>query len=200
MVPEYPEGLIVARGKKPANGQDNAKKFAERMGYHWMENPEPDLPFDLLIYKTDSIRAVKIVQTRYRIDPECFYEKKFPEDIRGMRSLPFPPQVFREIWLKTRGERVFRRLHVMEKSVGDIGWWGPDDYTNPHIRQDPPQRKPVPTGKFIVDKIPVNRLYPPVFAPPGGVLENTPDTGSDCQSGQGPENSSGSGDDADGNY
>jgi len=47
------------------------------------------------------------------------------------RSLPGYPQ---EIWLRTQHERAWRRLRVLLTVVGEIGWWGPDDYTNPHAR------------------------------------------------------------------
>jgi hypothetical protein len=139
----------MTRGKKPSAAVTEAEKFAERMGYHWIENPEPDLPFDFLIYKPDSIRVVKVRLTRNLIDPEGFYEKMFPDDVVGMRSLPFPPFIIRELWLRTRGERVWRRLEVTPISVGEIEWWGPDKYVNPHVRKEEPG--PVgPPGKFIV--------------------------------------------------
>jgi len=28
----------------------------------------------------------------------------------------------------------WRRLRVHDLSVGELEWWGPDDYTNPHAR------------------------------------------------------------------
>jgi hypothetical protein len=141
----------MTRGKKPMAAIAEAQKFAERMGYHWMENAEPELPFDLLIFKPESVRIVKVRQKRFHIDPEGFYEKMFPDEVAGLRSLPFPPGIFREFWLKTRGEKVYRRLHVTAVGVGEIDWWGPDAYTNPHARREIPE-KPGPTGKFIVKK------------------------------------------------
>lgn len=160
----------MTRGRKPITARAEAEKFAERMGYYWMENPEPDMPFDFLIFKKDSVRAVRVRQTRNQIDPEAFYEKKYPDEVAGLRSLPFPPFVFRELWLKTRGEKVYRRLHVTDFSVGEIEWWGPDKYTNPHARREIPA-KHRPTGKFIVTK----SASPPIIispaAPPERVLE-----------------------------
>jgi hypothetical protein len=73
-------------------------------------------------------------QTRYHIDPNGFYEQQFPDEILGLRCLPFPPFILRELWLRTQHERVWRRLIVHDLSVGEIGWWGPDEYTNPHAR------------------------------------------------------------------
>ena len=161
----HARGETMTRGRKPTTAIDEAKGFAERMGYRWMENTEPDLLFDFLIFKTDSVRVVKVRQTRYHIDPDVFYDKNYQKEVAGLRNLPFPPYVFRELWLKTRGEKVFRRLHVTEVSVGEIEWLGPDGYTNPHARQEIPV-KSGPTGKFIVRKAPGTRLNPPPATPP----------------------------------
>lgn len=154
----------MTRGKKPATAIAEAQKFAERMGYHWMENPDPELPFDFLIFKTESVRVVKVRQKRYHIDPDGFYENMFPDDVAGLRSLPFPQGIIRELWLKTRGEKVYRRLHVTAVSIGEIEWWGPDKYTNPHARREMPEKRG-PTGKFIVKKSPGTRANPPQAAP-----------------------------------
>lgn len=160
----------MARGKKPVTKIDGAKKFAERMGYRWTDNADPDLPFDALIFKEDSIRAITVREVRTRIGPDVFYEKKFPDEVAGLRSLPLPPYVFCELWVKTRGERTYRRLHVTPVSVGEIEWWGPDGYTNPHARRDD-GKKPVPTGKFVVKKSPAGRPDRPPAAPPVRVSE-----------------------------
>jgi hypothetical protein len=124
----------VTRGKKPETAIAEAKGFAERMGYLSLDNPYTHLLFDILIFKTESFRAIKVRQTRYHIDPNGFYEQQFPDEILGLRSLPFPPFILRELWLRTQHERVWRRLIVHDLSVGEIGWWGPDEYTNPHAR------------------------------------------------------------------
>jgi hypothetical protein len=124
----------MTRGKKPEAAIAEAKEFAERMGYLQMDNPYTDLPFDILIFKWESVRVVKVRQTRYHIDPNGFYEQQFPDLIRGLRDLPFPACVLRELWLRTQHERVWRRLLVHDVSVGELEWWGPDGYTNPHAR------------------------------------------------------------------
>jgi len=124
----------MTRGRKPEAAIAEAKTFAERMGYRWIDNPHADLLYDFQIFKPESVRLVKVRQTRYRIDPEAFYDKTFPKDVHGLRELPFPPFIFRELWLRTQHERIWRRLHVTEVSVGEIEGWGPDGYTNPHAR------------------------------------------------------------------
>ncbi len=110
---------FMTRGKKPGAAINEAKRFAERMGYRWQTNPDPDLLYDLLLFKPASIRLVKVRQTRYRIDPEPFYEDLFPDELRGLRALPFPAFVLRELWLRTQHERIWRRLLVHELSVGE---------------------------------------------------------------------------------
>ena len=124
----------VTRGKKPETAIAEAKGFAERMGYLPVDNPYKHLLFDILIFKPESFHVIKVRQTLYHIDPNGFYEQQFPDEILGLRSLPFPPFVLRELWLRTQHERVWRRLIVHDLSVGEIGWWGPDEYTNPHAR------------------------------------------------------------------
>ncbi|MGB7788195.1 hypothetical protein [Methanoregula sp.] len=124
----------MTRGKKPVAAIEEAKKFAERMGYWWQENTNPDLEYDLIIFKPGSLRIIKVRLTRYRINPDTIYENLIPDDLREVRGLPFPDWIPREIWLRTQHERAWRRLLIHELSVGEIGWWGPDDYTNPYAR------------------------------------------------------------------
>jgi hypothetical protein len=124
----------LTRGKKPEAAIAEAKAFAERMGYRWTDNTHADLAFDFQIFKPLYFRLVKVRQTRFLIDPEAFYEDLFPDEIRQLRELPFPPFILRELWLRTRHERTWRRLVVHDLAVSEIGWWGPDDYTNPHAR------------------------------------------------------------------
>jgi hypothetical protein len=122
----------MTRGKRPTTALEEAQSCAEKMGYRWMANTEPSLSFDLLIFKPESIRVVRVWQTRYHIDPNGFYDQMFPEEVNGLRSLPFPKFILRELWLRTRGERGWRRLVIHELSVEEIEWWRPDGYTNSH--------------------------------------------------------------------
>ncbi|MCX6697060.1 MAG: hypothetical protein NTV84_05790 [Methanoregula sp.] len=124
----------MTRGKKPSAAIVEAQKFAERMGYRCIVNPHKDLPYHFLIFKKEMIRLVRVLQTRYHIDPNGFYDQQFPDEVKELRALPFPPFILRELWLRTQHERVWRRLIVHDHVVSEIGWWGPDDYTNPHAR------------------------------------------------------------------
>jgi hypothetical protein len=124
----------MTRGKKPVGMIGEAHGFAQRMGYRWTDNPHADLAFDFEIFKSLSVRLVKVRQTRYTIDPEAMYEDLFPEEISGLRELPYPPFILRELWLRTRHERAWRRLVIYDTVVTEIEWWGSDDYTNHYIR------------------------------------------------------------------
>lgn len=124
----------MTRGRRPVVAISEAKRFAERMGYRWQDNPYSDLAYDFIIFKKDSFRAVKVRQTRYRIEPNPVFKKLFPIEIQGLNDLPFPDFILRELWLRTQHERSWRRLEVYPFSVGEIGWWGPDGYINPYAR------------------------------------------------------------------
>ena len=84
----------MTRGKKPNVAIGEAKGFAGRMGYLSVDNPYEDLLFDFLIFKHESVRVVKVRQTRYHINPNGFYEQEFPDEIRGLRTLPVPAIYF----------------------------------------------------------------------------------------------------------
>jgi hypothetical protein len=125
----------MTRGHKPLAAIRDAKKFAERMGYRWQENTDnPELAYDLHLFKPDNAFLLKVRVVRNHIDPEAFFEELLEEDLRDVRSLPFPQWMPREIWLRTQHERTFRRLRVYDITVGEIGFWTPDDYVNPHAR------------------------------------------------------------------
>lgn len=89
-----------------------------------MKTLKADLGYDLFIFKPQTACIVRVRQTRYRIDPDTFYEDLIPDDLRIVRGLPFPHGFPREIWLRTRHERNWRRLRVYKGSVGEIDWWG----------------------------------------------------------------------------
>jgi hypothetical protein len=125
----------MTRGKKPAAAIRDAKKFAERMGYRWQENTDnPDIAYDLVVFKPGYAMLVKVRVVRDPISPDTFYEDLLADELREVRALPFPAWMPREIWLRTRHERAWRRLRVFDVAVSEIEWWKPDDYTNPHAR------------------------------------------------------------------
>ena len=124
----------MTRGKRPVAAIAEAQKFAEQMGYRWQENSDPDLAYDLFIFKPEAACIVRVRQTRYRINPDTIYEALLPDDLRDVRTLPFPQ------WIRGRSGSApstsgpGEGSGSMRLSVGELEWWGPDNYTNPHAR------------------------------------------------------------------
>ena len=125
----------MTRGRKPVAAIREAKKFAERMGYRWQENTDnPELAYDFIAFKPGSAMLVKVCVVRNHINPDTMYEDLLADVLREVRALPFPAWMPREIWLRTRHERDWRRLRVYDVAVGEVGMWEPDGYTNQHAR------------------------------------------------------------------
>jgi hypothetical protein len=125
----------MTRGKKPVAAIKEAKKFAEKMGYRWQENTKnPELAYDLLVFKQEYAMLVMVRVPRYQVNPNAFYEELLADDLREVRALPFPKWMPRECWLRTQHERGWRRLRVFDVAVSEIEWWKPDEYVNPHAR------------------------------------------------------------------
>ena len=60
---------------------------------------------------------VRVRVQRYPVGPDDFYEELLADDLREVRALPFPAWMLREIWLRTRHERAWRRLLVYDVAV-----------------------------------------------------------------------------------
>ena len=56
------------KGTPGQNLKDEAKKWAERMGYHWAENTDPSVPFDGFLYRDAMIIAIKLKKFRHGLD------------------------------------------------------------------------------------------------------------------------------------
>jgi len=125
----------MTRGPRPLAAIRDAEKFAEKMGYRWQENSNnPELGYDLLVFKPGYAFLLKVRVVRTMINPEILYEDLLADELREIRGLPFPAWMPREIWLRTRHERTFRRLRVLDCAVAEIGFWDPDGYVNRHAR------------------------------------------------------------------
>jgi hypothetical protein len=92
---------------------------------------------------------------RNSISPDDFYEVLLKDDLHDVRALLFPAWMPREIWLRTRHERVFRRLRVYDVAVSEIGFWNPDEYVNPHARygRGPGREIPRPAHAFFFFRV-----------------------------------------------
>lgn len=123
------------KGRPSKNLKDEADEWAERMGYHWAENTDRSVAFDGFLYRDAMVIAVKMKKVRYGLDDNCIIERKFPDEITDLRSLPVPPYVFRELWVRTQNERAYRRFSIMPAMTAEIEEVTRDNYRNTHYRE-----------------------------------------------------------------
>ncbi len=105
------------------------------MGYYWLANTDPALPFDGLMYRTAAIVAVRLKKVRYAISDTCIIEKKFPDDVNALRALPHPDCVLRELWIRTQNERGWRRFYILPETTAEIEFNTAEKYRNTHFRE-----------------------------------------------------------------
>ena len=108
------------KGKQPENLRTSWIDCAHRMGYFCAENNETSLPFDGLMYRDAVVVAVKLKKVRYSPGEDFILEKKFPDEVAALRTLPLPSTVAREIWLRTQNERAFRRFWILPDTTAEI--------------------------------------------------------------------------------
>jgi hypothetical protein len=124
------------KGRPAKNLKGEAKEWAERMGYHWAENTDPSVPFDGFLYRDAVMVAVKLMKLRYAQSADCDIEQKFPGNVADLRSLPVPPSVLRELWLRTQNERPYRRFCVLPETTAEIMENTRDNYRNSHYQEE----------------------------------------------------------------
>ena len=126
----------MTRGKKPTTALDEAKRCAEKMGYRWCRNMDPEFPFDAFMFRHAVIAIVKVKKIRYSINDKTPAEKFFPDEISALRSLPMPAHVLRELWVRTQNERAWRRFYILHDAVGELGFNKVEGYVNPHYDEE----------------------------------------------------------------
>ena len=128
-------GRNTIREPQKTTIRDEARICAERMGYHWLANTDPALPFDGLIYRTAAVVVVKLKKVRYAISDDCIIEKKFPDEVHALRTLPLPEYVLRELWIRTQNERAWRRFYIQPETTAEIEFNTVENYRNIHYRE-----------------------------------------------------------------
>jgi hypothetical protein len=126
----------MTRGKKPTTALQEAQRCAEKMGYRWCRNTNPEFPFDAIIFRNAVIAVVKVKKVRYSIDDKTPAEKFFPDEVKALRSLPMPVHVLRELWVRTQNERAWRRFYILHDAVGELGFNVVEGYVNPHYNEE----------------------------------------------------------------
>ena len=121
------------------------------MGYHWAENTDPDVPFEGFMYCDTGEVAVRMMKVRHSPGENPIIEEKYPDAVRDVRSLPVPPFVRRELWLRTQNEREYRRFLIHAKYTAEIEEVTTEHYRNPHYREmywkKAPYRAEIPCPK-----------------------------------------------------
>ena len=112
------------------------------MGYHWLANTDPAVPFDGLMYRTAAVVAVMLKKVRYAISDDCNIEKKFPDEVAVLRALPFPAYVLRELWIRTQNERAWRRFYILPDTTAEIEFNTSENYRNTHFREEEWKKAP----------------------------------------------------------
>ena len=130
------------RGVKPASAVEEAQRCAEKMGYHWVKNSVKDLPFDAFMFRQAVIAAVRVKKVRYAIGDDVIIEKKFPDEVCELQSLPLPRQVLRELWIRTQNERAWRRFYILPDTTAEIGFNTAENYRNTHFDEEKWQHAP----------------------------------------------------------
>ena len=125
------------KGTQPENLRTAWMACAHRMGYFCAENTETDLPFDGFMYREAMVVAVKLKKVRYSPGEDFLLDRKFPDEVEALRTLPLPPTVHRELWLRTQNERAFRRFWIVPGSTTvEIQEITRDGYRNPHYQKE----------------------------------------------------------------
>jgi hypothetical protein len=130
------------RGKKPTTNVEEAQHCAEKMGYHWVKNTVEDLPFDAIMFRQAVIAVVKVKKVRYAIDDEVIIEKKFPDEVCELQSLPLPLSVLRELWIRTQNERAWRRFYIFPETTAEIEFNTAENYRNTHFDEEKWRKAP----------------------------------------------------------
>ncbi len=141
------------KGKQPENLRTGWIDCAHRMGYFCAENNETALPFDGLMYRAAIVVAVKLKKVRYSPGEDFILEKKFPDEVAALRTLPLPPTVYRELWLRTQNERAFRRFWIVPgPTTVEIQEITRDRYRNPHYREAYWEKAPYKAILYFADR------------------------------------------------
>jgi hypothetical protein len=105
------------------------------MGYHWLSNTDPALPFDGLMYSRAAVVVVILKKVRHALSDTCIIEKKLPDEVAAIRILPLPEYVLREIWIRTQNERAWRRFYILPETTAEIEFNTAENYRNTHYRE-----------------------------------------------------------------
>ena len=94
------------------------------------------------MFRQAVIAAVRVKKVRYAIGDDVIIEKKFPDEVCELQSLPLPRQVLRELWIRTQNERAWRRFYILPDTTVEIGFNTAENYRNTHFDEEKWQHAP----------------------------------------------------------
>jgi len=108
------------RGRRPTVTLGRAKKFAERQGYRWVPNPDPDIPFDAFVYRGNDMFALRVETCRNAPGEYDLPKDFFRKDFRILPNLPLPAYLPREVWVRYSWSRLFHRFRLVGSEVLEV--------------------------------------------------------------------------------
>ena len=108
------------RGRRPTVTLGRAKKFAERQGYRWVPNPDPDIPFDAFVYRGNDMFALRVETCRNAPGEYDLHKDFFRQDFEILPRLPLPPWMPREVWVRYSWSRAFHRFRLVGADFWEV--------------------------------------------------------------------------------
>jgi hypothetical protein len=108
------------RGRRPTITLGRAKKFAERQGYRWVPNPDPDIPFDAFVYRGNDMFALRVETCRNAPGEYDLPKDFFRDDFEILPKLPMPEYLPREVWVRYSWSRIFHRFRLVERDFCEV--------------------------------------------------------------------------------
>jgi hypothetical protein len=107
------------RGRRPVVAIESARRFAERQGYRWMDNPDRDMPFDAFLYRGNDSMIIRVKSPRNAPGEYDMFEDFFRDEYEILDSLPFPPYIWRELWVRYVWSRSIHRFRIFDNRFGE---------------------------------------------------------------------------------
>jgi hypothetical protein len=108
------------KGRRPTVTLGRAKKFAERQGYRWVPNPDPDIPFDAFVYRGNDMFALRVETCRNAPGENDLPKDFFRKDFEILPKLPLPAYLPREVWVRYSWSRVFHRFRLVGTDLWEV--------------------------------------------------------------------------------
>lgn len=126
------------KGRRPTVAMGDAKKFAERQGYIWVPNPNPDISFDAFAYRGNDMIALRVETCRSSPGAYDLHKDFFRNAFKILQKLPLPPYLPREVWVRYSWSRTFHRFRLFGADFIELTMIDRDRPVYPHEPQTLP--------------------------------------------------------------